>query len=261
MSTTPISTEETISRLWKASEAAWEENEFAYWLLDRSALPAKWLSRHAPRQPWIDLLRGNGFTQQEAVTPVLVEAHGDPKAFFAFAAVVQLDAKYANAVALITTPADMGSLQRILCSRARIELPQKLEVVLRFFDTRTLPVLPAMMTARQYAQFVRSITAWHYLDRYGEVQSLPPPQAPHAGDPAVESRCILSVEQEAMLIDDGMVDAIIDTLLTQGVGDLLTLLPPQQFDQVVPLVDRARQQGKQEHADVFEFVAQALQVS
>lgn len=246
------------SYLWAAYESSQANNENAYWLLDRSALPADWCSRYAPAQPWIDLLRGDGFPQKNAVTPVLVEVQDNPKKFQDFIGIIHRDVKYANAVALITTPLDMSALQKTLCCRSRVELPDKLEVVLRFFDTRSLNVLPAVLTPEQYAQFLKDITAWYYLDRYGEVQCLP--IARRTQEPYLEdARFVLSAKQEAMLIEDGVTDAVIDHLLTQGLGGLLETLPPQQFDTVNPLVQEARQQGKHEYADVFEFVAETFQ--
>lgn len=245
--------------LWEALEIAQTKGEFAYWLLNRSALPTGWLNNYASNQPWVDLLRGDGFIVN-ADTPVLVNVQQDSRKFQAFVDIVQRDARYANTVAFLITPMDIAAFQKTLCLRARIELPQKLEVVLRFFDTRTLPLLPTLFTPEQYALFLKDISAWHYLDRYGELQSLPMPDTQPAEILGrVNSRCVLNVEQEALLIEDGITDAVIDYLITQGLGGLHNMLPPEQFDTVSPLVNQARQQGKHDHAEVFEFVAGALQ--
>ena len=246
--------------LLELTQAAELHGEHGYWLLDRSALPSRWLREKLNSSPWVDMLRGREATDRTAPTPVLIDASPDGQAenrFTRFANEVHGVAAYANAVSFLTSPLKMDALQAALRSRARVELPQKLEVVLRYFDTRTLPLLPTLFTPMQYAGFVQDVTTWHYLDRRGELLCLPPGLLQQAGQ-LVAQPWVLDDAQEAMLIDDGLTDAAIDHLITQGLGDLLDLSPPEQFDKVDPVVMRARRQGVLEHTQVFEFVVNAL---
>jgi hypothetical protein len=247
--------------LLEVTQAAESHGDHGYWLLDRSALPLRWLSEKLNCQLWVDVLRGREAADRTAPTPVLIEASldGQPdNRFTRFANEVHGVAAYANAVSFLTSPLKIDALQAALRSRARIELPQKLEVVLRYFDTRTLPLLPTLFTPMQYAAFVKDVTTWHYLDRRGELLCLPPAPLQQAGQLVAQAPWILDDAQEAMLIDDGLTDAAIDHLITQGLGDLLDLSPPEQFDKVDPVVMRARRQGVLEHTQVFEFVVDAL---
>lgn len=48
-------------------------------------------------------------------------------------------------------------------------------MLLRWYDTRILPVWLQLLTAEQKAVFTAAIEEWHYFDRFGDLQPLPLP--------------------------------------------------------------------------------------
>ena len=233
-----------------------------YWLLDQSALPQRgWLRRHVGRAQWVDLLSGKPETAFNGATPVLVRASGTTAGAAtpgSFVGELYRVGRFANAVSLLSSALSIDDLQAALCERSRIDLPGNLEAVLRYFDTRTLPLLPQLLTPQQYAEFTDNVHRWVYLDRCGTVQCLPTP-TPLPGEhlPAL-TRLKLDDAQEAMLIDDGLTDAVIDLMLTQRHTALLDRPPPEQFDIVDPLVRAARAGELTEPFEALAYAATAL---
>jgi hypothetical protein len=233
-----------------------------YWLLDQSALPQQgWLRRNVGAARWLDLLGGTSEATFNGASPVIVRAVGattDTGTTRWFADELYRTARFANAVSLLDSPLPIDELQTTLRDRARIELPGKLEAVLRYFDTRTLPLLPRLLTQIQYAQFTDGIRRWSYLGRHGVVQCLPAAAPPPTVQSPAPSRLVLDETQEAMLIDDALTDTVIDLMLTQRHTTLLDLSPPEQFDVIDPLVCAARAAGLCEPFEALAFAAKAL---
>ena len=59
-----------------------------------------------------------------------------------------------------------------------VKLPNRREMLLRWYDTRILPVWFELMTAAQRSAFSCGIAHWRYYDRYGQEVSLPSVEAP-----------------------------------------------------------------------------------
>jgi Domain of unknown function (DUF4123) len=238
------------------------EGERLYWLLDQSALPQRgWLARHIGGAQWLDVLGGRSETRLHGASPIIVGAPShatDNIVALHFADELYRVARFANGISLIASPLPIDELQAALCARARIELPGKLEAVLRYFDTRTLPLLPRLLSPTQYAALTLDMHRWSYVDRWGAVQCLPAATASLDSQQRVPSRLVLDEAQEAMLIDDGLTDAVIDLMLTQRHAALLDRTPPQQFDAVDPLVRAARTAGLCEPFEALAFVGTAL---
>jgi hypothetical protein len=233
-----------------------------YWLLDQSALPQHgWLRRHVGRAQWVDVLGGNSETTFNGATPVLVSAASataGAATTSSFVGELYRVGRFANAISLLESPLSISDLQTALCERSRIDLPGQLEAVLRYFDTRTLPLLPQLFTPLQYAEFTRSIQRWAYLDRWGAVQRLPIETQPSGERLPAPARLKLDDPQEAMLIDDGLTDAVIDLMLTQRHTSLLDRSPPEQFDTIDPLVSAARAADLAEPFEVLAYASKAL---
>ena len=228
-----------------------------YWLLDQSALPQHgWLASQIGKARWIDLLGGESEGRFNGASPIIVSLAGQSeRANLQLAEQLYRAGRFANAIGLISSPLAHAELQATLCKRARIDLPGKFEAVLRYFDTRTLPLLPRLLSPSQYASFIGNIPRWTYIDRWGVIQTLPPAAVSDAPAP---TRLELDDAQEAMLIDDGLTDAVIDLLLTQQHRAVQELSPPAQFDLIDPWVDGARTAGLCEPFEALGFVDKAL---
>jgi hypothetical protein len=229
------------------------------WLLDQSSLPQGiWLKRLVGQGRWVDVLSGPSETAFNGATPVLVSASG-ACATPHFVQALHRAARFANSVSLIDSELELDELQCVLCQNARVELPKAFQAVLRYFDTRTLPLSPRLFYPPQYAAFMRSILRWTYLDRWGQPQLIPSAERPFQEFSLGPVRLVLDEKQEPQLIDDGLTDAVIDMLLTQHHPALSALTPPEQFDVVGPLVKNAEAAGLTEPPQAFAFVATALE--
>lgn len=231
-----------------------------YWLLDQSALPqSDWLARQIGRAEWIDLLAGKSEDRLNGASPIVVDAAGQSDvANLRLADQLNGAGRFANAIGLLGSTLPIEELQATLAQRARVDLPGNLEAVLRYFDTRALPLLPRLLSPIQYANFLVGVQSWSYLDRRGAVQSLPPAATESAMPAQAPIRLAFDDAQEAMLINDGLTDAVIDLLLTQQHPAVQELPPPEQFDLIDPLVDAARTGGLREPFEVLAFVGKAF---
>lgn len=164
--------------------------------------------------------------------------------------------RYANAVSAVLSGLNPDLLHAELRARTRVTLPGNLHMVLRYFDTRSLPLLPRMLTPDQYAAFMGCATEWHYLGRDGALLRLPLPSSRHSGP--YPSPLVLNDAQERMLIADGLVDSVIDQLLDAGSPSLRGLNPAQQYTRIAPLVSDATQWGLDDTMEALAYVDAAL---
>jgi hypothetical protein len=234
----------------------------AYWLLDQSALPAGWLERHIGRQPWLDVLKGQLATEFSGATPILVQAHAsheDEQRLVSFSRSLYGVARYANAVSLLTSAMPLGALQTAMLERSRVSLPGGMEAVLRWFDTRTTPLLPALLSPPQLAWLVQGIPQWDYVDRWGVWRSLSTAEVGGKATVQPVGPLVLSQEQEDRLVDDGLADAVIDGLLSQLHPLMLDRTPPAQYELVSPLVEQARRSGARDPAQALTAVFELLE--
>lgn len=235
------------------------EGEQLYWLLDQSALPqSQWIARHIGGADWIDLLSGESERHFNGASPIIVDAFGASEhASLRLADELYRVGRFANAISLITSPLPIARLQAEMHQSVRIDLPGNLEAMLRYFDTRSLPLLPRLLLPQQYAALLQGIKRWSYLDRWGAMRHMPTVALSNTST-LVPSRIALDEAQEAALIDDGLTDAVIDLLLTQGHPALLDLSPPAQFEAIDPLVIASRGFGLGEPFETLAFVGKAL---
>ena len=127
-----------------------------YWLLDRSALPqGRWLKDWSAGDAAVDLLTGRRSIEPDGVTPVLIHArslHASPARAQRKLDELMNVAAVSNTVGLLRSTLTLEVLQVALQARTRVVLPQGLQAVLRYFDTRALPLLPRLLTPAQYAR-------------------------------------------------------------------------------------------------------------
>lgn len=169
--------------------------------------------------------------------------------------------RYANCLSLLAGPLPGPALAQALAARAQARLPQGLRVLLRTFDTRTLPLLPRLLGPTDYGRFMACASAWHFIGRHGELQMLPPAPSGQAAAPAFAPPWEFDARQEQLLIDDGLTDAVIDQLIEQRHPVLTDVNPGQQFDLVHPLVTQATREGIHDHHELLASCGSALLAS
>ena len=230
-----------------------------YLLADASGLPrisSLWPRIGALR--WASVL-GTEQAQPDGASPLLVdvsEANTSPEQRRMLHALYDRG-RYANCFSLLCSDLTLSDLVQALRQRTQAELPDRMSVLLRYFDTRTLPLLPRLLTVAQYASFMTCVRAWHFIDRHGQVQTL---QAPLAVTALAEfsAPMVFDVAQQRLLIDDGNTDAVIDQLIEQRHPALFNSTPPQQFELVSPLVQAAAALGITDFHDVLRYCCTAL---
>lgn len=108
-------------------------------------------------------------------------------------------------------------------------------MLMRWYDTRILPVWFACLTAPQADAFAAAAFNWHYVDRAGSVAALPMvegdkalPEAPTFGQPLIS----LSDAQYNLLVDAADLDVLL-THLRRIIPDELKRVPNPQLTRFV----------------------------
>ncbi|WP_172425486.1 DUF3304 domain-containing protein [Candidatus Dactylopiibacterium carminicum] len=157
-----------------------------YLLADTSAIPASELSRIAGTAPALDILTRATPIWRECAAPILLQlprfSGCTANTWQAFAARWQ----YANALVLIEGALSHATLCHALHARTEAMLPDAIAVLLRYFDTRVLPVLLTTLETSRRAAFLSIASTWLYADRYGIAVTLQGPaeqnHRPRAGN-------------------------------------------------------------------------------
>lgn len=186
----------------------------------------------------IDILTGETCRWRDCASPVLLALPG--QGFGAAAAMATERAlekwRYANALAYIESVQPFANMCRSLQARTEALLPQNMEVLLRFFDTRVLTRLLTLLPPIQRRLFLSAGTTWAFPDRWGHLQI----ECQEAQEDSFVRPLQIDKQQEAALIDAGDADAVVDTLLNQGTPKLEFMLPPHQYEKVSDALAQAK---------------------
>lgn len=224
-------------------------------IVDQSAFPRIAEAQSLMKQLTVlNILRDPAPADLDGASPLLIS--GDAQPLAKLARWLYTQGRYANALSVLATPLTSTALHAELRSRTQLLLPGGLLMVLRYFDTRALPLLPRLFAPEQYGAFVACTSAWYYLGRAGELMHLPAPQHRHAG--AYPAPLLMNEAQERMLTDDGLADSVIDQLLDLGSPALHGLNPTDQYERIAPLVADAARWGLTDTLDVLPYVDTAL---
>lgn len=146
--------------------------------------------------------------------------------------------KLAYAAACLTwleTDASPQDLARHLRQFHTVGLSDNQSMLMRWYDTRILPVWFACLSSDQAAAFMAHVAHCAYVDRFGEVSTLPLdaapvdfPPAPACGEPLVT----LTDAQYGMLVDATELDVLIKHL-RQVIPDELKRVPARTLTEFV----------------------------
>lgn len=229
-------------------------------LADQSALPrivSLW--PRVSKLRWASLLP-SGVAQPDGATPLLIDVSDINTTDVPRRALNELYAhgRWANCLSLLVSAQSFDRLTGALSERTRAELPDHLNVRLRYFDTRTMPLLLRLLRPAQYAAFMGCVESWHFIDRRGLLHTMPAPESRNASS-APFAPLVFDAAQERMLIDDGTTDAVIDQLLEQHHPAFCDATPPQQYEMISVLVNAARKLKIDEVRDVLLYCCAALE--
>lgn len=190
--------------------------------------------------PAVDLLTLMPVDWLHCVSPVLLQLPIDTISHTKNSAWQQFMQRwqYTNALTLLESSLPFEQLSQALHNRTNALLPDTMDVILRFFDTRTLAALINILNPEQLALFTSIAWQWIYIDRYGKAQTL---QANRSGIadqflPPLKFNTL----QETQLIDAGEVDAMVNLLINQDDSQLIRLMPPKQYELISNLLSSAK---------------------
>jgi Domain of unknown function (DUF4123) len=114
---------------------------------------------------------------------------------------------------VITLRTEMSERALFEALRRRMDacLPDDMPVMLRCFDTRTLSVLPGVLTEPQRTMFFSIASRWFWLNRCGQARMLS--GAPKQVADTWPANFRLTEAQEARLIESGAADAVLYQLV------------------------------------------------
>lgn len=185
-----------------------------YLLIDHSGAPGLVSELRRLRSlPWHSLFDASVNDSALEAAPVLVHLPHDGTSAHERALLRWLHAKCATTCCVLAfrSACSEASLVRALQRRMNVVLPQGLPVLLRYFDTRTLSELPAVLSEAQREAFFGVATRWYWLDRYGHAQTFAPQQSSETD--TWPDACEFTAAQEAALIDAGAADAVVFQLV------------------------------------------------
>ena len=118
-----------------------------------------------------------------------------------------------------------------------VGLSEGQSMLLRWYDTRILPILLGCLTASQHAAFAAGTLKWDAVDRAGAIVTLVdnptppgPPEAPRFG----ARQIVLDDQQYALLVDASALDGLLRQL-RRVIPDELKRVPPKEL---TPFVNR-----------------------
>jgi hypothetical protein len=146
----------------------------------------------------------------------------------------------------ISTELGLDDLRPRLRARTEAELPDQHAVLLRYFDPRVLPVLHETLRDEQAEVFFSICSAWHFVSRMGQVQTL---SAFTTDKDSFQAPLKLDESQFALMLRAAEVDAIIPELVRESPDSFLPLAPPERIAFVQQCLEYADEVGIQSHAN------------
>ena len=236
-----------------------EPNSHRYLIVDAAATRPTNMARELRLSHiGIDILTGADCVWKESASPILVElpkaASGESVCRITSEALRKW--RYANCFVFLETTHTPREAAAMLCERTQAVLPDDMEVVLRFFDPRIFSALVSHLDADALNSFLSGATRWAIPGRRGELQMIE--QKPSESIASFVAPLRLNSAEEAALIDAGEADAMVDLLLNQNNAQLLTMIPPEQYESVNTALTQAHGFAIEHTPDQAMFCAIAL---
>lgn len=122
---------------------------------------------------WTSLFEGSRDQGALSVAPILVPLHQDGQALASKSAVNWLceQGRFTSSLLFLMSPMDTPTLARRLTLRLDATLPDNLDIVLRYFDTRIFDALMTVFEESQRDAFLGVAKVWSSVGRSGSIQS------------------------------------------------------------------------------------------
>jgi hypothetical protein len=232
-----------------------EHNAFCFFLVDAAQHPAIWtsLNSQANHLVWLSLMAHTGNDDAIRVGPVLI--HVEPEQLDVAFRIVER-AQGSHYLSWITSTLPHADLRDHLAGLLDIETEDGSSWVMRYFDTRVLPVWHAALTAEQRGHVFGPLIHWGYFNRAGESCVLHGEQRAEAPMPKMLK---LTQDQENVLLDAAYPDAVIQQLESAGNEDLMALPDGERYPFIARQIGKAQERyGIKSAPDILLFCTLAL---
>lgn len=215
-----------------------------YALVDHGGMPGLVKQLDRTNAQWISLFAGSRDEGALEVAPllILIDANQDPFQRQAMLNWIGEHGTFASSLLFMVSPLPMVELARRLALRLDATLPDNMEIVLRYFDSRVFEQLVAVLSDEQKRAFLNVANRWWFVDRRGEVQAV------DANFSEVESHEIplyLSAQQEGAMLDASEPDQVAAFLRPVVPVEYANLPPELRYDFIVRHMGAARLLGIQ----------------
>jgi Domain of unknown function (DUF4123) len=163
---------------------------------------------------------------------------------------------YACAVSALDSALSIEQLAAALTARCTVSLPDGVNMLLRFFDTRVMDALIDVLTPEQMESLVSCTTRWMYADREGPLD--PASLSDRDGNDTFTAPLVLTVKQQNALIDAGEPDLVISQLIDANIEPLINLPVPRRHRAVSQIIASARSWGLSDTPDLAAYSSLAL---
>lgn len=147
--------------------------------------------------------------------------------------------QFATAITCLVSPLDFAALRQALADRCEAMLPDRMDVVLRYYDTRVLPELLAVLDETTQRAFLGFASALAYVDRQGQLT----PLAVQYQSADWPTPLPLSEAQQNAMLEAATADAVLDLLQRQTPSQLRDWNPPQRYQAVCAAITHAQSLG------------------
>lgn len=175
---------------------------------------------------WTSLFEGSRDQGALEVAPILVPLHQHGQALASRSAVNWLceQGRFTSSLLFLLSPLDTPTLARRLALRLDATLPDNLDIVLRYFDTRIFDALMTVFDEPQQAAFLAVAKTWSSVGRSGTIQTY---AASFQEDDSETLPIEFSPAQEKALIELSEPDQV---------AMLLRSVVPAEYEQIAPVM-------------------------
>ncbi len=221
-------------------------------LIDTAQYPGIWriLQYRFRRLPWVSLAKNPA---QSELGPVLVHVTSNQTRTLAW---FLEHTQGMHCMSWVVASVGLMELREHLRSLSRVETQEGAKYVMRYYDTRILPIWYQMLDHLQEAHALGPITSWAYMDRDG----MPCTLFGHAQTviPAVQTLKLTPAQEEALL-DAALPDIVLQQLEQNGNADLAAMPQAQRYAFIADQVYKAtKQYGIRSTHEIVLFCSLAL---
>lgn len=232
-------------------------NSSLFALVDHAGIPGLAKELTAMRVHWISLFAGSRDEGALQVAPLLFPVDADQNSPRRKALLRRLGqgGTFTSCIAFLLSPLPLPELARRLALRLDARLPDDMEIVLRFFDTRVFEQLMLVLSGEQQRAFLGVAQCWWYVDRRGALQYV---EAEFIESDESYQSLSLSTLQEAALLDASEPDQVAELLRNVVPREYEALEHEEQYDFIVRNADAGRIYGIESVQDLALYCSLAL---